>query len=68
MSTTEDLVLRGSTAFTVGDYELAVALYTQFLVSNQTYDALVQKARALTELNNTEAALIDLTNALALDA
>ncbi|KAL4445985.1 hypothetical protein ABPG74_010977 [Tetrahymena malaccensis] len=62
----EDLI-RGSTALAVGDYDQAVALFTQSLVSNQTYDALVQKARALTELNNLESALADLTSAVALD-
>ncbi|KAL4492431.1 hypothetical protein ABPG72_005566 [Tetrahymena utriculariae] len=62
----EDLI-RGSTALAVGDYDQAVALFTQSLVSNQTYDALVQKARALTELNNLESAFTDLNSAIALD-
>ncbi|EAR85333.2 SGS domain protein (macronuclear) [Tetrahymena thermophila SB210] len=62
----EDFI-RGSTALSVGDYDQAVALLTQSLVANQSYDALVQKARALTELNNLESALADSTSAIALD-
>lgn len=63
---TDDLVLRGSTAFALGDFDQAITLFTQS--TQTTYDVLVQKARALTELNNFESALTDLTSAIALDA
>lgn len=63
-----DLVLRGSTALSVGDYDAAARLFTESLTTEQSYDILVQKSRALTELSNFSSALEDSGKAIALDA
>lgn len=64
---TSVLAIKGSTSLSIGDYNGAIELFTQSLLLNQEYDVLVQKARALTEINSLEAAIADATTAIALD-
>lgn len=61
-------LLAGSTAASLQDYDSAVSHFTQGLlaVSGECYDTLVQKARALTHLNNFLSAIEDSERAIAL--